>query len=45
LVWYVVRCGFKHWHQKDMCLKKIGLCVQDMLTILSSIVNIICMAT
>ena len=27
--------------KKDKCLKEIGLCAQDMITILGSIVNII----
>ena len=37
----MVRCGSKNGHQKDMCLKEIGLRAQNMLTILGSIVNII----
>ena len=39
--WYVVRRGSKNGHQNDMCLEEIGLCVQNMSTILSSIINII----
>ena len=45
---YVVRCGSKNWQQKDMWLKEIELCAQNMLTILSLIVNMIgrtCMTT
>ena len=38
---YVVRCGSKNRHQKDMCSKENGLCAQNMLTILHFIVNII----
>ena len=38
---YVVRCGSKNWHQIYMCLKEIGLCAQNMLIILGSIVNMI----
>jgi hypothetical protein len=31
--WYVVGCGAKNWHQKDICSKEIiGLCAQNMLT-------------
>ena len=26
--WYVVICGSKSWHQKDMCLKVIGSSAQ-----------------
>ena len=36
---YVVTCGSKNWHHKDMCLKKIGLHAQSMSTILGSINN------
>ena len=39
--WHVVRCGYKIWHQKHMCLREIALCAQNMLIILGSIVNII----
>ena len=38
---YVARCGSKNWHQKRVCSEKIRLCAQNMLTILSSIVNMI----
>ena len=38
-VW--VRCGFKNGHQRGMCLKEIGLCAQNLLSILRSIVSII----
>ena len=27
--WYVVWCGFKNGHQKDICLKEIGLRAQN----------------
>jgi hypothetical protein len=30
--WYVVGCGAKNWHQKEICSKEIGLCAQNMLT-------------
>ena len=33
--------GCKNGHQKDMCLKEIGLHAQNMLIVLGSIVNII----
>ena len=36
---YAVKCGSRNEHQKDMCLSKIGLYVQNTLTILGSIVN------
>jgi hypothetical protein len=33
--WYVIRCGFEDGHQKHiMGSLEIGLCVQNMLTIL-----------
>jgi hypothetical protein len=38
---HVVRCGSKVIHQKYMCLKEIGLCDDNMLTILESMVNMI----
>jgi hypothetical protein len=37
--WYVVRCGSKNGQKKDVCLKKIKLHAQNILTILVSIVN------
>ena len=37
----VFRCRSKNWHQKDMCLKEVGLHAQSMLIILGSIVNMI----
>ena len=37
--WYVVWCGSKNGHQKDMRLKEIGLRAQNMITFLSSIGN------
>ena len=39
--WYAVRCGFKNGAQKYICLNDIGLHVQNMITILGLIVNII----
>ena len=36
--WYIVRCGSKNGYQKHMCLKVIGLCDHNILTILGSIV-------
>jgi hypothetical protein len=38
---YVIWCGSKNIYQKDMCLKVSGLCAQNMITILDSIINII----
>ena len=38
--WYVVRCGSKNGHQTDKCFE-IGLCTQNMLTILGSMLNMI----
>ena len=34
-------CGSKNGHQIDMGSKEIGLCAQNMLTILGSVANII----
>lgn len=39
--WFIVRCGSKNGYQKDMCLKVIGLCAHNILTILGSIVYMI----
>ena len=39
--WYVVWCYSKKGFQKKMCLKKIGQHDQNIITILSSIVNMI----
>ena len=39
--WRGNRCGSWNGYQKGMCLKEIGLHAQNMLTILSLIVNII----
>ena len=39
--WHVLWCGFKKGYEKDMCLKEIGPCVQIMITILSSMMNLI----
>ena len=36
---FVVRCGSKNGHQKNMCLKDIGLHAPNMLTFLGSIVR------
>ena len=36
----MVSCGFKNGYKNDMCLTRIGLPAQNMLTILRSIVNI-----
>ena len=38
---YVVRCGSKNGYHINMCLKKIELRAQIMITILRSLVNII----
>lgn len=38
--WCMVGCGSKNGHQVDICLEETGLCVQNMLTILDSKVNI-----
>jgi len=37
----VVMCGFKNGQQEQTCLKEIRLCVQNLLTILSLVVNMI----
>jgi hypothetical protein len=39
--WYVVRCGSKNKHQKDVCLEDIELRAQDMIGILGPVVNVI----
>ena len=36
----MVSCGSKNGHQKDMCLKEVGICTQNDLTILGSIISI-----
>ena len=38
---YVVKCDFKNRYQKDMWAKEFGLCAQNVIIILGSIVNII----
>lgn len=38
---YVVRCGSKNRHWKDMCWKEIGLCAQNTLKIQNSMANMI----
>lgn len=38
---FAVWCGFKNNYQKDVLLKEVGLCVQNLITILRSILNII----
>lgn len=35
------RCGFKDGHQNDMFYKDMGLCFQDMITILGLLDNLI----
>ena len=37
----MVWCGSKNVHQKDMCLKEIGLHAQNKISILGSTINII----
>jgi hypothetical protein len=37
--WYVVACGFKNGCKENMGVKKIGLHVQNMISIIGSIVN------
>ena len=37
----MVRCGSTNGYKKDKCLKEIGLCAQDTLTILGLVVSII----
>ena len=37
----MVRCGSKNRHQKDKCLEEIRLCVQNTLTIIGSIIDIV----
>jgi hypothetical protein len=40
--WYVVTCGSKGGHQKDIiCVKEIGLRAQNMLIMLRSIVSMV----
>jgi hypothetical protein len=39
--WFVVRCASWNGRHKDICLKEIGLCAHNMLTIMGSIINII----
>ena len=34
--WYVVWCGSKNKSQKEMCLEEVGLCAQNMITIIGS---------
>lgn len=38
-LWFRSRC--KNTHQKDFCLKEIGQCAQNVVSVLASIVNII----
>ena len=38
--WCMVWWGSKKEYQEEMCLTDIGLCAENMITILSSIVNI-----
>ena len=37
----MVRCESKNIHQTNMCLEKIGLCAQRLLTIMDVILDII----
>ena len=37
--WGYVCVDLRNWHQKHMCFKEIGLCVQNMLTVLGSKFN------
>jgi hypothetical protein len=37
----MVKCDSKNTYQKDVCLEEIELCAQNMITSLSSVVNII----
>ena len=39
--WYMVRFGSKDGHQKDICLKEIGLRAQTIITVLGSVVNLL----
>ena len=39
--WCVVSCASKDVHPQETCSKKTGLCAQNMLTIIWSIVSII----
>ena len=41
LEWYVISCGSKNGHQKDMCLKYIQLHAQNVIYIPNAIVNIV----
>ena len=34
--WHMIWCSSKNEYQKDMCVKEIGLCAQNMTTILGS---------
>ena len=39
--WYVVWCGFKNEYRKGTCARKIGLRVQNMITILGLVINVV----
>ena len=39
--WCVVKSGYKNINQKDMCSKEIGVHVQNMFSILNSIISMI----
>lgn len=39
--WFLLTCGSKNGHPKNICLVDIGLCVKNFLTILDSMVNIL----
>ena len=36
----MVRCGFKNGYEKEMYLKEIGICAQNMIIILDLTINI-----
>ena len=40
--WCVVRCGSENAYQKHMYSNEIGLCAQNMMTILNSMVHVMC---
>ena len=39
--WYIFRCGSENGDYKDIYLKEMGMHVQNMKTILGSVINII----
>ena len=38
--WYVVWCGTNNLYQKDICLREFGLCIENMVINLGSIINV-----